>query len=1012
MEDSRSTFYKAVLVACILGTALALVGYGTPAVAQQTQGQQTVAEAQPQAQPQAEQPVAKGQKAITEEVTVTGSLIPRPTLEAMAPVTTLDVEAVQFSGINRLEDFLVNLPQIFVAQNTSISNGATGTATVDLRDMGDVRTLVLLDGRRLPAGDTSDVGPDLNFIPDGLIKRVDILTGGASATYGADAVAGVVNFIIDKDFVGFKGGVSGGGYEHNNDNKTAEKINADAGYTVPKGQAWDGGSFEAFAAYGDKFADNKGHSMVYVDYRKTAGLFKNRRDYYNCDVSGYPPDLSCGGSSNSYPGAFYVYGPPDAEGNQDYFGKYTIDQTTGNTMRRFTSTDYYNYNPWNSMQRPDIRWGAGAFIDYDWNQHAHGYIEAMFMDDRTFAVIAPTADFLGSAGSLWVNCDNPELSAQEVNTLCTQAGYGPHDLANILIGRRNVEGGGRTDDFRHQAYRLVAGVKGEITKGWTYDVYGLQAMTKASDYFTNEFNAQRVQEALLVTGDPNDPSTWKCSSGNPECVPWNIFKIGGVTQAALNYLALPEVAISDLTTQVLSGKVNADLKTYGWQFPSAAEGIQIALGAEYRKEFLNYQPDFAYQNNLGAGAGGAREPVNGFYDVQEGFFEAQIPIVQGARGAQDLSLNVGYRYSDYNLSGGHSTYKFEGAWAPSTSLKFRAGYNRATRAPNASELFQPQALDLQGSVDPCTNNPVTGVPDATLEQCERSGVRASQYGHLQQSSASQYNNLYGGNTSLEPEIADTNTFGIVITPSALSGFTAALDYYDIKVKDTIGALTFDSILNQCLKTGAPSLCNLIHRDQYGSLWQTGNGYIITTNQNVGKIERKGVDVNLTYIIPAGNSLFNFNLIGSYYNKVWVDNGVYQYDCVGLYGNQCGSPAPSWRHLFRVSWETGNLTLTAAWRMIGSVKIDYASTQEALTEPDFVQAYKDVGAYRLAAYNYVDLAANYKLAPGIRWTLGINNIADREPPTGFGYGDNGYAAGMYGTYDYAGRFIHSAVTFNF
>ncbi len=990
MADTRTTFHRLVLFGGILVTAIVLVGYAPSATAQVTS---TTDQTQPKVQ---------------EEVTVTGTLIPRPTLEAMAPVTSVDVEALETSGIVRVEDFLTSLPQIFVAQNSSISNGASGAASIDLRSMGSYRTLVLIDGRRMPgAGATSngvDVSPDLDFVPAALIKRVDILTGGASSVYGADAVAGVVNLILDKDFEGFKGGVLGAGFQHNNDDKTMEAINAAKGYTAPTGNVWDGGQAEAYAAYGGKFADGKGHATLYIDYRKTAGLFKSARDYYNCDISGVPPDGTCGGSSNSYPGAFYVFGPT---GN--YYGKYTIQNTPGSqTMIPFTAANYYNYNPFNSIQRPDERYSGGGFLDYEWNPHAHGYMEVMLMDDQTIAQIAPSADFLGSAGTTEVNCNNPMLSAQEVYTLCTQAGYGPNDIANILIGRRNVEGGPRQDNIDRVEYRLIAGMKGEISKAWTYDAYVLQNETRVSENYLNDLEAARYQEAILVDGTPGQPSTWHCSDNNPACVPMDIFQIGGVTQAALNYLSIPELFKADMRTQVVSGKVNADLRQYGIAFPSATEGIQIALGAEYRKEFLNALPDFIYQNNLGMGTGGARLPVSGYYDVKEAFAEAQVPIVQGVAGAKDLSLNAGYRYSDYNINGSHPTWKVEADYAPVSDFKFRAGYNRATRAPNIGELYQPQALDLGGTVDPCAGP----TPAFTQAQCAREGVTAAQYGNIPANPAAQYNNLYGGNPNLEPEIADTKTFGIVITPTALSGFTAAFDYYDVKLKNAIGALAMDDILNTCGLTGNPAVCSLIHRDQYGSLWLTGNGYAVTTNQNIATFERAGVDVNATYSLPLGSSLLSLNLIGAYYSKVYYDTGISTYDCVGLYGNVCSTPNPKWRHMFRATWETGPFSATLAWRMLGKVLIEYASNQAALANPSFVPAYAAVGAETIPAYHYIDLIFGYRLGKATNLTLGVNNIADKEPPVGWGWTLGGDEAGFGGVYDAAGRYIHGSVTFNF
>ena len=940
--------------------------------------------------------------AYKEEVTVTGSLIPRPTLEAMSPVTTMDVADLSYRGATRLEDLMQTLPQVFAAQNSTTSNNTSGTATVDLRYLGSVRTLVLIDGKRMSSGDAFETSPDLNFIPAFLVKRVDVLTGGASSTYGADAVAGVVNFILDKDFEGVRAGVQFGGYEHNNDNKNWEAMDAKKGFTAPTGQAWDGGSLDAYVAMGGKFADGKGSASAYIDYRKTAGVLKNRRDYTNCSVVSLgATGPACGGSGTIPDGQFQVYDP-----NFNYIGAYTLDRSgSGNTMRPRTGADTYNYAIWNWMQRPDQRWTAGGFVNYDWNQHFKGYISVMLMNDYTDGQIAPSGDF-GNSGQ--INCDNPMLSAQEVQVLCTNAGYGPHDLANVFILKRNVEGGPRDSRLTHTDYRFVAGLKGEINSTWKYDFYGMDAEVKSPQEYANDLNINNIQDSLIVDGNPNDPSTWHCRSGNAGCVPWNLFKVGGVTQAALNYLSLAEVLNSGTKTQLVHGEMNADFKGYGWVIPSAVEGIQLAVGAEYRKEFLFVHPDIGFEIPLGAGAGGATTPVDGSYSVKEGFTELRVPLVQGVRGAKNLVLDLGYRYSDYSTNGGYSTYKAEAEWSPTADFKLRGGYNRATRAPNVQELFRPQFKNLNGTFDPCAG----ANPQYTAAQCAFTGVPAAKYGNIPENPAGQYNDLEGGNPNLTPEIADTTTFGVVLTPEGLPGFTASFDYYDIKIKNVIGALLADDILRQCVTTGNPALCSLIHRDAAGTLWLTPNGYTIATNANVGELRNQGVDATLNYTLPVGKSLFGFNLIGSYMNKQEINTGLYQYDCVGYFGNQCGVPNPKWRHLARVSWETGSWDFNLAWRMVGAVTVDAASSNPALANPSQIPTYKLNGSYHYPAYNYVDLGAAYKLGKSVQLTLGVNNIADKEPPLGSGFSPSDYGTGFYGTYDPYGRYIHSSVVFSF
>lgn len=987
MRVPREHIGRGLLFIGVLVTAVGVIGYGGTAMAQEQQAAQ------------------KKQKAeFKAEVQVTGTLIPRPSLEAMSPVSTLSPKEISVNGSTRLEDILTSLPQVFAAQNSTIANGASGTATVSLRGLGSNRTLVLVNGRRMPPGDTGAIAADLNFIPAFLVKRVDILTGGASAAYGADAVAGVVNFVLDTDFQGFRSGIQFSGYEHNNDNSTAQRINKESGFNPPSGAAWDGGVLDAHVAYGSKFADGRGHATFYIDYRRTTALLKNRRDYTNCSVAGGATlnGPECSGSSTNPFGRFLVF-PPDFSNMWDY----TLDENgPGNTLIPWPGSGHvYNYGAVNFMQRPDQRWTAGSFMNYKWNDHLQGYLSLMLMDDVTDAQIAPSGDF---AVTGLLNCDNPMLSPDEFQKFCTNAGYGPNDIANIYILRRNIEGGNRFDHLEHSAFRLVAGLKGDISNSWSYDFYGLHAQVRAPESYHNDLNSNRLQDALLVDGDPNDPSTWHCRSGNPGCVPWNIFKLGGVTQAALDYLSLPLLSNSGLRTDVVSAKVNGDLTDAGWVFPTATEGIQLAFGAEYRRESLFYDPDEAYREGIGAGQGGKRLPVSGSYHVKELFGEALIPIVQDVRGAQNLSVSLGYRYSDYNTSGGSNTWKAQGTYAPTKDFKFRVGHNRATRAPNVVELFEPQAVLLSGTTDPCAG----ANPSFTPEQCAHTGVSPAQYGTILANPAKQYNSLLGGNPDLQPEKADTDYYGVVITPQALPGFTASFDYFDIKIKNTVGALFADDILRKCAQTGDPKLCSLIHRDAAGTLWLTPDGYTVATNQNVGSLESEGIDVNASYVMALGNSVLNFSLLGTYQQKSEINNGIVKYDCVGLFGDTCGIPNPHWRHRFQASWESGKITVTLGWRMQGAVDADVASGQKDLADPTIEAQLKASGGDHNGAYNYFDLAASYKLSKGIQLNLGVSNILDKEPPLAVGSSTNDFGPGFFGFYDPYGRFIHSSIDFTF
>ena len=937
----------------------------------------------------------------SEAVQVTGTLIPRPSLEAMSPVSTLEPEELTYRGLTRVEDLLTSLPQVFVAQNSSISNGASGTATVDLRYLGPSRTLVLIDGRRMSSGDAFATAADLNFIPSALVKRVDVLTGGASSTYGADAVAGVVNFVLDRDFTGFRGGVHYSTYQHNNDNALAASINKARGFSYPTGSYWNTGPIDWNMAFGSKLADGKGHASFYLDYRDTKAITKDQRDYTNCSVLGGMTSTgpSCGGSSTSPTGRFYVNSGPS----------YTIDPTTG-LLVPWASKYAFNYAPYNFMQRPDKRWAGGAFVDYEWNKHFKVYGDVMFMDDTTDAQIAPSGDF---GNSLQINCDNPLLTANQRQVFCTNEGYGPTDIANVQILRRNVEGGGRIAHINHTDLRYTGGLKGDFGKAWSYDVYGLQATVRSPQSYSNDLNVNRIQNALFVTNTANGPA---CTTDTDNgCVPWNIFTPGKVSAGALAYLALDEVMDTGTRTRVFEGTLRADLKPYGIAMPWATEGIKFAAGGGWREEYLFVHPDYPYENALGAGSGGPTMPVEGTYNVKEFFAEGLVPFAQDKRGAKDLSLEAGVRVSDYSSTGTHLTYKVQGSWAPAAALKFRAGYNRSTRSPNITELFTPQAIGLGGSQDLCAGIIALGqTPTASQAACVRMGVPASAYGTISPNSAQQYNTLGGGNPNLNPETANTWTGGAVFTFKRV-GIT--LDYYDVKIDGTIGALGSTDIQNTCANTG--QLCNLIHRDQFYSTWRTNTGYVLTANANVGVRQSRGIDVTGSYTVPIGHDMgaVSVNLIGTYLLKQYINTGLYDYDCVGFFGNTCGVPTPTWRHLARFSWEIKKFAVTAGWRMLGSVDIDESSTNPNLGVTGSGRAAqlaldKANNILTIPVYHYMDLGVTYKAAKFATFVAGVNNVFDKEPPLAPGQSPNDYGPGFYNTYDSLGRYIHVGVQFQF
>jgi outer membrane receptor protein involved in Fe transport len=1010
MRVERIQWRRTALVSATLVIWVGLLGFSIPAMAQEEE------ELTPEQQAAMDEAL---DRPFEEEITVTGTLIPRPDVEGLSPVAVMGVEEVTFSGLTRIEDLVNNLPQAYARQTSVKANGASGTATVDLRYLGSNRTLVLLNGKRLPPGDPRGTyAPDLNNIPVSLIKRIDVLTGGASAVYGSDAIAGVVNFIIDQEFEGLRGGITYSGNWHNNDNAFAQQMNLDAGYDPPTGSTFDGQGINLDLAFGGKFADGKGHASAYIAYRKLDELTKDARDYTNCSPWATEDGAICGGSSTTPAARFRPrYSPnhpdPDLAGQQ--IGDFIVAANSDQFRPRNATTDLYNYGPWNHFQRPDERWNAGAFINYRFNDMFEGYMELQFMDDVTLAQIAPTGNFNVAPN---VNCDNPMLSEQQYDIICVQGGYSDDEYATVSINRRSLEGGPRDWEHRHSNYRLVAGLRGDLSDEWSYDLYGMHAQMDFLEIGGNDANITRMQNALDIIEDEN--GNWVCRSGDAGCVPWNIFVDNGnqivddyrlgVTQEAIDYMYTRYLDSGGSQIQLGNLTFTGDLEGYGWTLPSATEGVQVAAGGEVRREYLWRQPDEVNVQGS-AGSGGGAERIDAAYTVYEAFVETLIPFVQDASLAYDLSAELGYRYSDYSTSGGANTWKTLLSWAPTQSFRFRVSYNRAIRSANIYELYRPSGFDLGGTFDPCSGP----TPTATFEQCAATGVTQSQYGRIDPNPANQYNTLEGGNADLNPEVADTFTVGVVVTPSGLPGFTATLDYYDISIEDAIDPLAYGTVMNQCINTGDPAYCDLIVRDEFGSLWNTQRGYVITTYQNVGLYGNRGVDLTLNYMHTIGNAgLISFDFAGTYLMENSFAQAEISYDCAGYFGlANCIDPLPEWAHLFRFSWETNfGSTFSLGWRYLTKVWNETAAEdQPDLYRPEQQEIWEASDIGWIDAYNYLDLGWTHTLNESIQFTLGVNNVLDKDPPIGADHADDPNVT-FYNAYDPLGRYVHASLRFAF
>jgi outer membrane receptor protein involved in Fe transport len=1004
-------------------------------------------------------PATAPQDTAMDEVIVTGSRIASPNATSTSPVQVVTREDMQVSGKHDITDIISQLPQNFtndlgqdLGNRTPGLTTAGGVATADLRGLGPNRTLVLVDGRRLGIGSPYTFiqapAPDLDQIPAALVERVEVLTGGASATYGSDAIAGVINFIMKKNFEGFQVDAQFGGNWHDNGNSYARQALIDSGETPLKGESTDGKSVSVNFLAGTSLADGRGNVTAYFGYLKTDPVKSSDRDFGQCQLN--PSDdltgAICFGSQNS--NIFEPQTGPNAFTDYSVKGNSFIDFGSEET----TPPAFFNSQPYIYMQRGDERYTAGFMAHLDMTDQFQVYTEFGYMNDRSHQEVAPAAAFLFSnpndpiSGNYNINCSNPLLSQQQQLTLCTQAEIdadaaaiasgGAPVTANVAIGRRNIEGGGRASDYEHSNYRAVLGGKGDINKAWSYDAY-------AQYYYTTFFTSNEkylsftaIDQALLVKRDANGNPV--CLSGG-RCVPWNIFSDGGVTQEQLDFLYLNGTGYGTTTLRTIHGEVSGQLGEYGIKLPTAEDGVAINVGYEHRNEHVQFTPDAGLASGQLSGFGSAAVGIDNSVSVSEGFLEVRVPLVQDKPGIKDLIFDTGYRLSDYSSTGRVNTYKFETQYAPTDSFRFRGSYQHAVRSPTVVELYNGDLVGLiQLGDDPCSSPDNVTPAAATLEQCLRTVPAAEQaafiarYGNgsttnnIPKAILGQLSQLTGGNADLENETANSYTVGFNLTPEALPGFNASVDYYNIRIENVVGVIAANVALNTCLDTGDPTYCSLIVRGHTtGGLVGNnidGGGYIVQKNLNIAQAKIDGIDLQAAYLwrLPGESGSLSFAMNGAYLLSTETTPlpGAHTYDCAGLYGSTCQTVNPRWRHNLRSTWQTPwSFDVALTWRYVGPVWLDNNDSDPTLRGAEHRDPgtgeplYKAFGA-KFPSFSYFDLASTWNATDDIQVRLGINNILDKDPPLGTVEVVGGGAANTYSTYDIMGRQVFMSVTAKF
>jgi len=973
---------------------------------------------------------AQDEEANLEEVVVTGSRLTKSNVTSSVPLVQIGAEEINSRGVARVEDVVNILPNVFVSQTAEVANGASGTSTLNLRGLGSQRTLVLIDGKRLPFGSPFSSSANVDMVPARMVERVDIVTSGASAVYGSDAVAGVVNFITKKDFEGFEFDYQYSTNYNKNDNGYMENLLAEADFFDP-GATTTGAASLMSVLMGVNSDDGRGNITLFGTYEDMEEMLGKDRDTGACTLFGSSNPF-CGGSSN-----FRRFNGTIGNGVAG-----TVFQELNGELVPFSgrSDMYYNYGAVNHYQRPVERWNLGASGHYELTESVEAYFDTTYMNNKTAAQIAESASFNRPFST---NCDNPLLlggnpnnnpdgvrlgdmtgtfdaNGDFISCLDWMAAGNESIDVQFINSHRNVEGGPRVSTYENSTWRAIFGLRGDINDDFAFDIFGQFAATEGTRISQNDLNFNRVQQALFIVDDGSGNPVCRDTSGG--CVPWNIFTRNadgstGVTDEAAAFIAGVGIVTGDTEQTVFGGTIEGDLTNFGIKSPMAEAGMTGLVGVEDREDYLGRLSDDISKISGGrglTGTGGATLPIAGEIEVEEIFMEMSMPLITGQPMIQELGLTAGYRYSDYTTTGNGVSNTFDAdtyfaglSWAPNDEVRFRVNQSVAIRAPNVFDLYVGintglvELSPVNGDGDQCSGpNPV-----ATQAQCANTGLSAAQYGSVDPSAAGQFNLITGGNPNLVAERGETTTFGVVITPSMIEDLTIAIDYFDIEVTDAIGSVPAQTSYDRCLTTGDPAFCANIRRDTAGTLHllneAPGGGLagISTQNVNVATDATEGVDVNITYSLDMSDmGSLNFDYAATFLdtNYTIAIPGDDKVECTGAYAGPCGLPAPEYNHRFLATWVTPyDLTVSATWRHIGETDL------YGLTDP---QGYLEDS---MEERNYLDLAATYDYSENVQVRFGANNLLGDDAPvttsSGTGTGNNNTYPGLFdvSTYLFAG-----------
>jgi len=913
-------------------------------------------------------------------IVVTGSRIERRDLNSTNPVAVVSAEEFKLAGAINVEQVINTLPQVLPGTTSFSNNPGNGAVTLNLRGLGSTRTLVLVNGRRWMFYDTNQI-VDLNTIPQFLISNVDVVTGGTSAVYGSDAVAGVVNFRL-RDLQGIE-----------------------AGATYSLTDRGDGARYSANVAIGSSLGDGRGNVTMFANYTRRKPIFQGARAFSataagdGCIVPGstnpvteigtpYPSGITvstCGARGGQI--GFVPQG--SATGPIATFGSGTstyIFNPTGGGSRLFNDPgDLYNFAPANYLQLPQERYLLGAYGNYEVTDGIEFYSELSFVSNRVASELAPTPTGVTAPlliASPFFNADTRALlTANDAAEAAATRGDG---YATTAVSYRFLSAGSRNSEQTRQAFRVLGGFRGDLTDNLTFDMFYSYARTSNTQIQQGNVSRSRYVNALTVEFAPGSTTALQCRDASARaagCVPINVFGSGLASADAVKYVRVQSTNLeqSELTNAVAS--VSGPLFNFGM----GGDDVGFAFGGEYRKMASRYIPDefLASGDVLGFNAG---QPTKGSYDVKEIFGELNVPVLEDSF-IHRVGLTAAARYSDYSLSavGGSWTYSGGIEVAPIEDVTFRAQYSRAVRAPNVQDLFAGNSTGFPAATDPCSDRGTAASRTAALRAfCIASGVPEATVFTRAVQPNSQIQADFGGSPIVEEETSDTFTAGVVFRPSFVPRLNITADYFNISVDNTIGVLAggVGSALSLCYNTIQDlnnPICKVfvgMRNPANGALGQTSGGKNPQfRSANVGMLETSGVDVQVDYSLPVMNGNLGFFYLGTWldkYRNTPIASIPERENIVeGVHGQ------PKYRHNVRVTYSEGPALLSVRWRYEDGTQDSrinnvFNGTQRIGTDPALLPK-----PY-VGSINYIDLSVGIDVNENFSLNAGVNNVFDVQP----------------------------------